>query len=315
MMIDSENHAGLVLGKFMTRRNCLRFLMGSLGLFLAIPLANAGAVVKTYRQTIIDRFLGEELIYNIGFWLFSHCGNARISFAKTDLPGIYRLGLEGYSVGFIDFLVGKLRYAYMSYAQFSAGDDRLRPVVFQITRQRAGKERRRSVVFDYAAREIIFLKAGYDEQTEVQREPMRTERIYEDYLTLFYNFRYGYYGSSKRGTIYKLPLYIRKKMKSLTVQIVDNEQEKKQRQNEHDKADKDFFLQFQITREDVSSGSGQIEGWLSSKAIPIKGTIKDVIFFGDLWGELLERRAADPGEIAIVPEDVKTQIWVNGLAP
>jgi hypothetical protein len=298
----------------MTRRNCLRFFIGSCGLFLALPLSNLMAVAKTNRQSIIDQFLGEELIYNIGFWLFSHCGNARTSFLKTDLPGIYRLGLEGYSVGFIDFLVGKLRYSYMSYAQFSAGDDRLRPVVFQITRKRAGKERRRSIVFDYAAKEIIFSKSGYDEQNEVQREPMTTERIYEDYLTLFFNFRYGHYGPLKRDTIYQLPLYIRKKMKSLSVLIVDHEQEKKQRRNESEKTDKDFFMQFQVTREDVSSGSGHVEGWLSSKAIPLKGTIKDVIFFGDLWGELLERRVADPDEIAIVPDSIKNQIHVNGLA-
>jgi hypothetical protein len=308
MKNDSENFAGLALGKVMTRRNCLRFLLGSLGLFLTLPLVKAAAAAKMNRQTIVDQFLGEELIYNIGFWLISRCGKARTSFVKTDLPGIYRLGLEGHSVGFIDFLVGKLRYDYISYAQFSAGDDRLRPILFQVNRKRAGKERRRSVIFDYAAQEIIFSKAGYDEQTEVQREPMRAERLFEDYLTLFYNFRYGYYGPLNRGTIYQLPLYIRKKMKSLTAQIVDHEQEKKQRKKEADRTEKDFFIKFQVAREDISSGSGRVEGWLSSDTIPIKGTIKDVIFFGDLWGEMLEKRAADPGEIAIVPEDVKTQI-------
>ena len=189
----------------------------------------------------------------------------------------------------------------------------MRPVVFQISRKRAGKERRRSIVFDYAAKEIIFSKAGYDEQTEVKREPMRTGRLYEDYLTLFYNFRYGYYGLLKRDTIYQLPLYIRKKMKSLTVQIVDHEQEKKLRLNEHDRADKDFFMHFQVSREDVSSGSGHVEGWLSSKSIPIKGTIKDVIFFGDLWGELIERRLAESNKIVTIPDSVKSRIYLNGL--
>ena len=139
MVNHVEHKTGIPFDLPMNRRNCLRFLMGNLGLFLAVPSAKAAAAVKTNRQTIVDRFLGEALIYNIGFWLFSNCGNARTSFVKTDLPGIYRLGLEGQSVGFIDFLVGKLRYAYVSYAQFSASDDRLRPVVFQVSRKRAGK--------------------------------------------------------------------------------------------------------------------------------------------------------------------------------
>ena len=115
----------------MTRRDLLRVFLGSCGSLLANPLANVVAGVKTNRQTIIERFLGEELIYNIGFWLFSHCGNARTKFEKTELPEIYRLSLEGHTVGFIDFLVGKLHYAYTSYAQFSAREDRLRPVYFQ----------------------------------------------------------------------------------------------------------------------------------------------------------------------------------------
>jgi hypothetical protein len=194
MMKVFKTKTDLALETPMTRRNCLRFIIGSCGLPLAMPLSNLMAAAKTNRQTIVDQFLGEELIYNIGFWLFSHCGIARTSFVKTDLPGIYRLGLEGHSVGFIDFLVGKLRYDYISYAQFSASEDRLRPVVFQVKKKRAGKTRRRLIIFDYAGQEIIFSKAGYDEQTDVQREPMRTERLYEDYMTLFYNFRYGYYG-------------------------------------------------------------------------------------------------------------------------
>jgi hypothetical protein len=97
-------------------------------------------------------------------------------------------------------------------------------------------------------------------------------------------------------------------MKSLTAQIVDHEQEKKQRKKEADKADKDYFIKFQVAGEDVSSGSGLVEGWLSSETIPIKGTIKDVIFFGDLWGELLERRLAESDNIVAIPDTVKSQI-------
>ena len=308
MMKVFETETDFVFKTPLNRRDLLRIFLSSCGLLMANPLANVVAGVKTNGQTIIDRFLGEELIYNIGFWLFSHCGNARTKFEKTDLPGIYRLSLEGHSVGFIDFLVGKLRYAYHSYAEFSADDDHLRPVFFQIDKKRAGKAHRRSIIFNYAAKEIIFSKAGHDEQTEVRRESMKTERRYEDYLTLFYNFRYGYYGPLNQGATYRLPVYIRKKMKSLTAQISDHEQEKKQRQKEADRSNKDFFIKFQVAREDVSSGSGQVEGWLSSDAIPVKGTIKDVVFFGDLYGELVEKRSADPGRIAIIPKDIKTLI-------
>jgi hypothetical protein len=64
-------------------------------------------------------------------------------------------------------------------------------------------------------------------------------------------------------------------------------------------------MQFQINREDVSSGTGEIEGWLSSDATPVKGTIKDVFFFGDLWGDLIERQMATTSRRARVPATVK----------
>ena len=57
-----------------------------------------------------------------------------------------------------------------------------------------------------------------------------------------------------------------------------------QRRKESNSVKKDFFLKFRVQREDVSSASGEVEGWLSADAVPLKGTIKDVIFFGDLWG-------------------------------
>jgi hypothetical protein len=308
MMRNICCQSDLFFSKIITRRDLLRLFLGSYGSMLAASLAKAGAAIRTSRKTVVDRFLGEELIYDIGFWLISRCGRARTGFVKTDLPGIYRLSLEGQSLGFIDFLVGKLRYDYVSYARFSPGDGRLRPVVFQMNRRRAGKLRQRRVLFNYAERKIIFSTTENDEQTAIQREPLKTNGHYEDYLTLFYNFRNGTYGPLKRNTIYELPLYIRKTMKTLKAQIVDHEQEKTRRKREIDKTDKGFFVKFQVPREDVSSGSGEVEGWLSCDTIPVKGTIKDVIFFGDLWGELLERKAADPGETAIFPEDIKTYI-------
>jgi hypothetical protein len=112
-----------------------------------------------------------------------------------------------------------------------------------------------------------------------------------------------------RGRSYQLPIYIRKRMKSLKLQIVSHEEEKKYRQKESVKTDKDFFLQFQVDREDVSSASGEIEGWVSSEAIPIKGTLKDVILFGDLRGELIERRINDPNRVVAIPASVKNEIF------
>ncbi|MGD2127122.1 MAG: hypothetical protein PVG99_13640 [Desulfobacteraceae bacterium] len=98
-------------------------------------------------------------------------------------------------------------------------------------------------------------------------------------------------------------------MNSLELAIASREEEEKQRQKESNKKGKDFFLRFRVNREDVSSKSGEIEGWLSSDAVPMKGTIKDVILFGDLWGELVERQVSASLRVAAedgvrIPEDL-----------
>ena len=293
----------------MTRRECLRFFIGGWGLFLTVPIFGAQAAVKTERRSTVDQFLGEELIFHIGYWLIPHCGTARTCFEKTDLDGIYRTSLEGRAVDFIDALLGRIRYTYESYSQYSEAEDRLRPVVFQLTKRQMGKEKRKRITFDYSARQIIFSRTRSNGETRIRREAMKKDRIYEDYLTLAYNFRHGYYGPLMRGRSYQLPIYIRKRMKSLKLQIVSGEEEKKYRQKESVKKDKDFFLQFQVDREDVSSASGEIEGWVSSEAIPIKGTVKDVILVGDLRGELIERRINDPNRVVEIPASVKSEIF------
>lgn len=56
------------------------------------------------------------------------------------------------------------------------------------------------------------------------------------------------------------------------------------------KPGKQFFVKFRIKSEDVSSKTGEVEGWMSQEGTPTKGVIKDVIFFGDLWGELVLSR-------------------------
>lgn len=296
-----KNRPDIYSGLPVTRRVCLGYLIHGLGLLLAVPLSLAKSVASTTGPSILDKYLGEELSYQIGFWLISHCGDAKTGFLRTDLPDIYRLSLEGHGIGFINFLLGRVNYSYTSFCQYLSDQDRLRPVYFELKKKRGNKEALRSVRFDYAAGEIIFLKSNPADKTRIQRESMKADQIYEDYLTLFYNFRHGYYGPIERGRKLLLPLYTKKQMQPVKLQIANLEKEKLFRSQEFNKTDKHFFMQFQISPEDVSSGSGEIEGWLSSDATPVKGTIQDVIFFGDLWGDLIRKQAVKQDQQVKVP--------------
>ena len=98
------------------------------------------------------------------------------------------------------------------------------------------------------------------------------------------------------------------------LQRVDPETEKKLRSREFNKEGKDNFVRFQIPPEDVSSDTGEILGWFSADAVPVKGIIQDVVFFGDLWGELKERKMVPNSRVVQVTDVVKKiSYWNAGV--
>jgi hypothetical protein len=273
-----------------------------------MPLSLTGAAEVASGPSILEKYLGEELRYQVGYWLIGHVGDAKAGFLRTDVSDIYRLSLEGRGTGFINFLMGGIAYAYTSFCQYVSDQNRLRPVYFELKKQRGTNLSFRSVSYNYKAEKIIFLKTNYTGESRTIEAPMRANRIYEDYLTLFYNFRHGSYGSLQKDRQYSLPLYTKNQMNPVKLQIADLEAEKKYRGQEFNKTAKDFFIRFQINPEDVSSGSGEILGWLSSDAVPVKGTIQDVVFFGDLWGELKQRKIVTNSRPVQVPDSFKKMI-------
>ena len=291
-----------------TRRDCVKMVLWGCSLLITQPLSVATAAVQTERKSILDRFLGEELFFHIGYWLIPHCGEAEADLVKTDIPNIYRASLRGRTVGIIDLLVGRLRYSYVSYSQFVENEDRLRPIFFQIIRKRAGKERHRYITFDFKAGEIIFSKIGSDGKSKSRRATLQAGKTYEDYLTLGYNLRHGKYGMPERGRDYQLPLYVTQKKKSIKLHVASTAEAQKQHPDESIRLDKDFLITFQVDRKDLSSGSGEVELWVTPEIMPLSGKIKDVAFFGDLWGDLIERKFLDPDRIYSIPDNVKRRL-------
>ncbi|MGD9262661.1 MAG: DUF3108 domain-containing protein [Desulfobacterales bacterium] len=287
---NHENCRNLLSGLKMSRRECLRLFLGGLGAIPTLTFPSRTTASQTKHGTVIDQFLGEELFYQIGFWLFPHCGEAKTNFSRSDSKPLYRISLQGQTVGFYDLLLGRYRYSFLSYAEHSIQDDRLKPISFTMKKRHLGRESHRQATFDYKNQKIAFSQTASNGKVRQQVETMSKEMIYEDYLTLFYNFRHGHYGQLNRGRTFRLPLYVRKGMKPTELNIANLEQEQMQRREESNPAKKKYFLKFRVYREDVSSASGEVEGWLSNDAVPLKGTIKDVIFFGDLWGIIVNRR-------------------------
>jgi hypothetical protein len=52
---------------------------------------------------------------------------------------------------------------------------------------------------------------------------------------------------------------------------------------------KEFFVKLYLDPEVTHSKEGVIEGWLSKELYPMEGTIRDVVFFGDVKGILVKK--------------------------
>ena len=244
-------------------------------------------------KDLLSQYLGEHLVYQIGFWLFSHCGEASVSLCKTPSRNIYVATMQGKTVGLVDWLLGHYRYSYTSYAGYDQDADRLYPLFFSLRKKRKDKVSVRTVTFNYKDKELIFARQGSKGERSHKITPMKRGILYEDYLTLFYNFRHGYYGPLRRGKTYHLPLHIHEGFQYLDLTIGSEREREKALSQELDTKGKDYLVRFRVLKEDVSSKSGKILGWLSKDGVPTKGVIKDVIFFGDLWGVLVNREIGE----------------------
>ncbi len=273
----------------LSRRAFIKLSLSLASIPVAFAYQDKGAATLTPSSDLLTEFLGEQLEYHIGFWLLSHCGEARVTFCQSPAKGIYIARMSGRTAGFVDWLIGHYRYSYISYAGYDKKTDRLYPLHFKLIKKRKDRVNTRTITFNYKNQELIFAHRTAEGKEGHKIVAMEKGILYEDYLTLFYNFRHGFYGPLIRGMTYHLPLHIHEGFDYLDLTVGSKEEQETAMANELNPKGKDYFVRFTVLKEDVSSKSGKIFGWLSRERVPVKGVIKDVVFFGDLWGVLINR--------------------------
>jgi hypothetical protein len=144
-------------------------------------------------------------------------------------------------------------------------------------------------LFNYQKRKWIRERQRKDGAKAREEGEIPPGMIYDDFVTASYNFRYGVYGGMERGRTYRVATFPRKGETSYEVRVASREEEERRRRSEKSKEGKEFFLKLFLDAELTHSKEGLIEGWLSEDLYPTEGTIKDVIFFGDIKGTLVKK--------------------------
>jgi len=285
-----------------TRRHFLRWLLG-LPLLSFLPFCVAELSAQPcdrfkgdpQRTTIGERFAGEELDYEIAFWIIKKVAVAKLSFHRTDQKGRYLVTLEGETLGLMGFLARYRVDTYHSLMEEVDGGKRLRSLRFEECVKIGNRVRKNLHSFDHQERKWLHQSSRRDGTMETVEKEIPEGQVYDDFLTAAYNFRFGIYGTVERGKTYNVATFPRKGTDTYEVKVASIEEEWRRRKSERVNEGGEYAIDLRFDPDVINSKEGVIEGWLSKDLYPVEGTIRDVILFGDLHANLTKRTVVEKG--------------------
>jgi hypothetical protein len=253
---------------------------------LMLPLLSVGnSAADEAAEPIGERFRGEVLKYDFGFWIFSKVGEGLVTFRPLG-HGKYFAAHEGQTVGFVGWVTRYRKDVYRSTMTTVNNGRRLIPLRFEEDVIIGNKVRNRTTTFDYPARRVRL-------ETQKEKEILREEiaipegALYDDPVTAYYNLRFGAYGKVEPGKEFLIHTVPREgSQKVIRMTVASRAEADKRRSTEEKKEKKDLFITIRVDRELVGSVHGLMEIWFSADVVPQSGVAKEVILFGDIRAKL-----------------------------
>ena len=236
-----------------------------------------------------ETFVGEELHYEVAFWLLRKVAVVKMTFARDTDKGRYVATLQGETVGLIGFVTRYRTDTYRAVMEELDGGRRLRSILFE-EEVRIGEESRKSThTFDHRNRKWVERNVRVSGATSIVEHEIPLGLDYNDFLTASYNFRYGVYGPPERGKTYRVPVFPKKDVTFYEVKIVSKAEEERQRKKGSVSDLSDYRIELAMDPEVIRSKKGLIKGWLAKELYPVEGVMEDVFLFGDVRGTLIKR--------------------------
>jgi len=280
----------------MKRWFLLKSLLVLLLLFQANPLA-----AETPGSAIGEYYQGEVMKYDIDFWIFSRVGEGIATFRSLG-DGKYEAFHEGKTLGLVGLVTRHRRDVYRSVMGTINNGRRLIPLRFEEDVIIGPMIRKRTTVFDYAARKVTI---ETQKEGGIRREEVEIPYgiLYDDPMTAFYNFRFGVYGKVEPGKIFIIRTVPRKESpQPIRLTVASKKEEEQKRSEDADEEGKDIFIKVHLDKEFVGSLHGEVEVWFTKDIVPMSGVAKDVFFYGDIRGQLTYRGFSGPNEKNLLPK-------------
>ncbi len=233
-------------------------------------------------KSIGERFSGETMDYDIGFWLFNPFGIGRAILQNAG-NGEYFFSHEAEAQGFIGVITGYRKEIHRSLMAATADGKKFIPLTYEQETVVGDWFRKRKTVYDYASRKMILTTEISGEQPSHTEMEMPKGKLYDNPVTAFYNFRFGAYGNVEPGREIYVPLSP-KPRDLIHLVVATAEEAERRRLAEPDKKGKDIFLTVRLDKHII--GSREVQVWLNKDLVPVSGVIKGIRLLGDITGKL-----------------------------
>jgi hypothetical protein len=225
--------------------------------------------------------VGEELSFDIGFWVFKKAAQAHMTMQQSGNE--YIAVIEAKTNGLVGFLARNLKETMKSIMHYDAQSGKFKPVYFEEVLIQGNKVRKKTVSFNHDKKTFTVTHEGSSRKTTAVTRSL-PHKACDDLLTAFYNFRLGSYGEITWGKSFPITICVKQGPSRLVITIPQDHTIGK-----HGPCTAEYCAAISMDKDLTHIASKQITGWLSKDLVPQCGVVKDAYFFGDLTVQLKER--------------------------
>ncbi|MBS1258540.1 MAG: hypothetical protein MAG551_01599 [Candidatus Scalindua arabica] len=229
-----------------------------------------------------NKFEGEVLKYNIGFWLFKKVGTATFKCEKDGEALV--VTIDAQTSGFLD----KIIHRHNIYRTTMIIDDitnRLKPTNSYEKKVKRKKERIMVVDYDYInniCNYKTWRRGVVHKEGSLKLDPEGCD----DMISVTYNFRNEIYGEVKEGSSFNITTVYKDKSPNFSANVRSAEDSDELSKWQDIIPDIEYVVDIALAPELLDSKEGKLIVLLTEDLIPVGYVAKDVIGFGDLYGVL-----------------------------
>ena len=233
----------------------------------------------------ITKFVGESLKYDVGFWIFNKIGTVELQTLRDGNNIV--VTIDGSTTGMIDSILHRHNF-YKTTLTLDKDMSRLKPLSTYEKKIKGDKERVKVTDYDYVnnMRKFTIWKNG---KFRREREVKLDSKVSDDGISAFYNLRSEMYGEIKDGARFNISTAYKDRTSDSTIYVRTpvNSDNLYKRMGSNFTAS--FAAEICIDPEVFDSKDGKVVILFTDDLLPIGFIAKNVLGFGDLYGNLEEK--------------------------